>query len=255
MSKAPGRVCSGLHGEEESRRRRILEKKNPGEEESIGDYDVYRNSTCQFVGLVYRVITPFHAVHWRNLLASMSSRSSPVTKLLHAARSGDSEALDRLIPIVYDELRGLAHVVRQDRSNATIDTTGLVHEAYEKLVPSDVDWKDRTHFFRVAARAMRQVLVDAARKRRAEKRGGSNTDITFDDNLYEHPVNDEELIALDDALDRLFQMDARQARIVECRFFAGLTVEETALALGISTPTVYRDWRAARAWLATQLAA
>ena len=183
----------------------------------------------------------------------MSSPSSPVTKLLHSARDGDSDALDRLIPLVYDELRRLAHVVRSDRRRATINTTGLVHEAYEKLLPSDVEWQDRTHFFRVAARAMRQVLIDGARKRQAEKRGGSHTDVTFDEQLYERPINDEELIMLDDALDRLAQMDSRQARIVECRFFAGLTVEETANALDISAPTVYRDWRAARAWLAMQL--
>jgi len=183
----------------------------------------------------------------------MSSPSSPVTQLLHSARKGDTEALDQLIPLVYDELRRLAHVVRRDRGYATINTTGLVHEAYEKLLPSEVEWQDRTHFFRVAARAMRQVLIDGARKRQAEKRGGINKDVTFDEQLYERPMNDEELIVLDDALDRLAQMDRRQARIVECRFFAGLTVEETATALDISAPTVYRDWRAARAWLATQL--
>lgn len=184
----------------------------------------------------------------------MPSPSSPVTQLLHAARDGDNDALDALIPHVYDELRRLAHVVRQGRS-ATINTTGLVHEAYEKLVPSDIDWQNRTHFFRVAARAMRQVLIDAARRRQADKRGGTETAVTFDDNLYERPVNDAELIALDDAIDRLATMDERQAQIVECRFFAGLTVKETAAALEISEPTVYRDWRAARAWLATQLAA
>lgn len=189
----------------------------------------------------------------RSILESMSSPSSPVTQLLHSARKGDTEALDQLIPLVYDELRRLAHVVRRDRGYATINTTGLVHEAYEKLLPSEVEWQDRTHFFRVAARAMRQVLIDGARKRQAEKRGGINKDVTFDEQLYERPMNDEELIVLDDALDRLAQMDRRQARIVECRFFAGLTVEETATALDISAPTVYRDWRAARAWLATQL--
>ncbi len=189
----------------------------------------------------------------RSILEPMSSPSSPVTQLLHSARKGDTEALDQLIPLVYDELRRLAHVVRRDRGYATINTTGLVHEAYEKLLPSEVEWQDRTHFFRVAARAMRQVLIDGARKRQAEKRGGINKDVTFDEQLYERPINDEELIVLDDALDRLAQMDRRQARIVECRFFAGLTVEETATALDISAPTVYRDWRAARAWLATQL--
>jgi RNA polymerase sigma factor (TIGR02999 family) len=183
----------------------------------------------------------------------MSSSSSPVTQLLHSARGGDTEALDQLIPLVYDELRHLARLVRSDRGYATINTTGLVHEAYEKLLPSDVEWQDRTHFFRVAARAMRQVLIDAARKRQAEKRGGSKKNVTFDEQLYERPMNDEELIMLDDALVRLARMDPRQARIVECRFFAGLTVEETAAALDISAPTVYRDWRAARAWLATQL--
>ncbi|PEN13485.1 RNA polymerase subunit sigma-70 [Longibacter salinarum] len=185
----------------------------------------------------------------------MSSSSSPVTHLLHAARDGDADALDDLIPLVYEELRRLARKVRSDRGASTIDTTGLVHEAYEKLVPSDVEWKDRTHFFRVAARAMRQVLIDAARRRQADKRGGTETAISFDDNLYSEPINDIELLALDDALDRLADMDDRQAQIVECRFFAGLTVAETAAALDISEPTVYRDWRAARAWLASQLTA
>ena len=184
----------------------------------------------------------------------MSSSSSPVTQLLHAARDGDDDALDALIPMVYDELRDLARAVRRRGSNATIDTTGLVHEAYEKLVPSDVEWNDRSHFFRVAARAMRQVLIDAARRRQADKRGGKGPDVSFDDNLYARPVDDAELLALDDAINRLAELDERQARIVECRFFAGLTVAETAAALGISEPTVYRDWRAARAWLAAQLA-
>lgn len=179
---------------------------------------------------------------------------SPVTELLHAARDGDREALDDLIPYVYDELRNLARKVRSDQAQATINTTGLVHEAYEKLLPSTgIDWQDRTHFFRVAARAMRQVLVDAARRRTAEKRGGTESPVTFDDRFYARPIDDAEMIALDDALDRLAKMDPRQARVVECRFFAGLTVEETASALDVSEPTVYRDWRSARAWLATQL--
>jgi len=188
-------------------------------------------------------------------MSSPSSPSSPssVTQLLLAARGGDEEALNDLIPHVYDELRRLAHVVRRDQQHVTINTTGLVHEAYEKLLPSSIPWKDRTHFFRIAARAMRQVLVDAARRRQADKRGGTKTDLPFKEDLYARPLTDEEFLGLDDALDRLATMDARQAQIVECRFFAGLTVEETAAALEVSEATVYRDWRAARAWLATQI--
>lgn len=181
-------------------------------------------------------------------------RSEPVTVLLAAARRGDAEAFDVLFEQVYDELHRLAHVVRRGRASATLNTTALVNEAYLHLLPSaDLAWQDRAHFFRVAARAMRQVLVGAARKRLAEKRGGGLEQITFDERLHAAPVAIEDILSLDQALLHLEALDPRQARIVECRFFAGLTIEETAEALDVSAATVKRDWRAARAWLTQAL--
>jgi RNA polymerase sigma factor (TIGR02999 family) len=177
-----------------------------------------------------------------------------ITGLLRAASAGDASALDRLLPVVYDELRRLAHRVRAGRSGETLRTTALVHEAYLKLVPSaDLDWQSRAHFFAVTARAMRQVLVGAARERLAAKRGGGEWAVTLDEVAQVAPVRAERMLALDEALARLAALDERQARIVECRFFTGLTVEETAAVLGLSTPTVKRDWRAARAWIAAEL--
>ncbi|MGH7626796.1 MAG: ECF-type sigma factor [Gemmatimonadaceae bacterium] len=175
--------------------------------------------------------------------------------LLRAASRGEDGAFDQLFTCVYDELHGLAHVVRAGRGTETIDTTALVHEAYLKLLPSaSLEWQDRKHFLAVAARAMRQVLMAAARDRLAQKRGGGEVMVTFDEGVHGMSVRVEELLDLDDALHRLALLDERQARIVEYRFFAGLNVEETARALGLSVPTVNRDWRAARAWLARELA-
>jgi RNA polymerase sigma factor (TIGR02999 family) len=179
---------------------------------------------------------------------------APVTALLHSARAGDEGALDRLFSCVYDELRRLAHRVRSSARGDTLNTTALVHEAYIKLVPSgELDWAGRGHFFGVAARAMRQVLVDAARKRRADKRGGGAVMLTLGDDAAAAPMAVEQLIELDEALKRLAQLDERQVRVVEHRFFAGLTTAETAEVMGLSVPTVERDWRAARAWLALAL--
>jgi RNA polymerase sigma factor (TIGR02999 family) len=158
---------------------------------------------------------------------------------------------------VYGELQGLAHRVRGSGASETLCTTALVHEAYIKLVPSsDIDWQGRAHFFGVAARAMRQILVDAARARMRDKRGGSAAWlVTFEESEHEAPVRADELVALDDALTRLAQLDERQAMIVEHRFFGGLTAPETAAVLNLSEATVNRDWRVARAWLRTQVAA
>lgn len=175
--------------------------------------------------------------------------------MLRAAADGDRAVLDALFHAVYGELQGLAHRVRGGGPGETLCTTALVHEAYLKLVPSsDVDWQSRAHFFGVAARAMRQILVDAARARMREKRGGGDAwFVTFDENDLSAPVRAEELIALDDALERLTQLDERQARIVEHRFFGGLTAPEVAVVLAVSEATVNRDWRAARAWLRLQM--
>lgn len=177
-----------------------------------------------------------------------------ITALLQAAQQGDEAAFDALYQRVYDELRHLARVVRRGRAGETLNTTALVHETYFKLLPSrDLDWQGKAHFFQVAARAMRQVLVSAARQRMADKRGGGQLTVQFDENGYETPVPAEHVIALDGALDQLEALEPRQAAIIECRFFAGLTVEETAQALGVGSATIKRDWRVARAWLVHQL--
>jgi len=185
---------------------------------------------------------------------------SDVTRLLQAATDGDAEAFDRVFAAVYDELRRLARQVRRGRASPTLNTTALVHEAYVRLLPSqDLGWEGRGHFFGVAARAMRQVLVRAAEKKAAVKRGDGRRPVTLDDSLQgDHSaateLDPERLIVLDEVLNRLEAFAPRQARVVECRFFAGLSVEETAQALDISEPTVKRDWKAARAWLSKEMA-
>jgi RNA polymerase sigma factor (TIGR02999 family) len=174
-----------------------------------------------------------------------------VTALLIAARDGDEAAFRSLFDRLYAELRRLAHVVRAGQAPATLDTTELVHEAYLKLVPGrGFTARDRLHFFRIAARAMRQVLVDAARRRRTRDERQPR--------LVIEPVTAMEtlsadILALDAALTALEAVRPRQAGVVECRFFGGLSVEDTAAALDISQPTVKRDWRIARAWLADAL--
>jgi RNA polymerase sigma factor (TIGR02999 family) len=179
-----------------------------------------------------------------------------VTALLRAAGAGDGRVLDALFEYVYAELRGLAHRVRSAGAGETLCTTALVHEAFIKLVPSaEIDWRNRAHFFGVAARAMRQILVDAARWRaRRQREAGDAWAVTFDEAAQAAPARAEELIALDEALQRLEALDARQARIVEHRYFVGLTAQETAEVLGVSEATVNREWRAARAWLRRELA-
>jgi len=179
------------------------------------------------------------------------SASGDITELLHAHAGGDADALDRLLPRVYDELRRIAGArLRRERADHTLHATEIVHEAFMKLVPLErVDWQNRAHFFAIASRAMRNVLIDHAARRGTAKRGGGMQAVP----LEEVPAGEErpldDLIALSRALDELEQLDARQARVVECRFFGGLSLEETAEALGISPATVSRDWMFARAWL------
>ncbi len=188
-----------------------------------------------------------------------------VTALLRAWSQGEQGALDELLPLVYGELRRLAaRYLRTQRPGHTLQTTALVHEAYLRLVGpvgAGADWQGRAHFFGVAARAMRSILVDHARARQAAKRGGGVRALTLGaadaagaraDRAAESEVD---VVALDDALARLADMDARQARVVELRYFAGLSIEETALALGISHATVEREWRTARLWLRRELGA
>ena len=178
-----------------------------------------------------------------------------ITLLLQAAGQGDTRAFDQLYALVYDELRRLAHVVRQGKAGNTLNTTALVHEAYFKLLktPGNVAWSDRVHFFRIAARAMRQVLANAAQERMTQKRGGKALTITLNEMMHAGPIQPEIFLLLHEALHRLETINKRQADVVECRFFASLTVEETAAALGISDTTVKRDWRYARAWLGKEM--
>jgi len=183
--------------------------------------------------------------------------SGDVTALLARARNGDAGALDDVLAAVYDELRHIARKqLREEREDHTLRTTELVHEAYAKLVDHDaVDWQDRRHFFAVAARAMRQVLVDHARRKTREKRGSDAPVLSFDTlSPSQVPADSpEELLIVDNALDRLAEKDERMARVVECRFFGDFTLDEIADVLDVSRSTVVWDWRTARAWLNREL--
>ena len=182
--------------------------------------------------------------------------SKDVTTLLLEWGGGKRQALDELMPLIYDQLRQLAaRQLRRERPNHTLHSTALVHEAYLKLIDQRrVQWKDREHFFAVAAQAIRRILVSYARSREASKRGGGNTLLAFDESIALPDRKDIDLIRLDDALDDLARLDSQQARIIELRFFAGLSIESTAQTLQISTSTVNREWSLARAWLHRELA-
>ena len=182
-------------------------------------------------------------------------RAKDVTGLLEAWSHGDASALERLIPIVYDDLRRVAgRRLRVEREDHTLSATALVHETYLRLMgqqPSRLE--NRSHFFAVASEQMRRILVDHARRRGARKRGGGTVRLTLDAEVAAGASPDLDLVAVDDALTELFALDSRQARIVEMRFFGGLAAEEAAAVLGISRATVERDWRLARAWLYRRL--
>jgi RNA polymerase sigma factor (TIGR02999 family) len=184
------------------------------------------------------------------------SAQAGITELLLAYRGGEQEAYDRLFPLVYEHLRAVAHAqLRRERVGHTLSTTALVHEAYLKLADvARLDVRDRAHFLGVAARAMRQVLVSYARGHRAEKRGGGLEPVDLDAAELAVEERAEVLIALDDALTRLGALSPRLAQVVECRFFGGLTEEETAQVLGVAERTVRRDWVKARGWLHAELA-
>ena len=185
----------------------------------------------------------------------MDFSSAEVTALLGELAKGNADAGPRLIPLVYEELRRMAdRYMRRERSDHTLQTTALVNEAYLKLVDQhSVTWQSRAHFFGVAAQVMRRVLVDHARGHIREKRGGGVVPVSLDEAMVVSPERSEEFLELDRALDRLAALDSRQAKIVELRFFGGLTVEETAEILGISPKTVKRDWAVAKAWLHGEL--
>ncbi|HET9294754.1 MAG TPA: ECF-type sigma factor [Gemmatimonadales bacterium] len=186
-----------------------------------------------------------------------SSDTQPVTLLLLELRDGQSGAMDRLFPLVYEELRRIARrALRRERTGHTLATTGLVHEAYLRLVDQTrVEYQDRAHFFGIAARAMRQILVDYARRHRAAKRGGAQRVVTLEEGALALEDRAEALLALDEALTDLESVDARLGQIVQCRFFGGLTEDETAEVVGVTARTVRRDWLKAKGWLHQQLTA
>ena len=187
----------------------------------------------------------------------MSSSRSDLTALLHGASSGDQDALSALFSIVYDELRQVAAAaLRRERPEHTLQPTALVHETFLRLADdSAIWWENRSHFLAIASKVMRRILVEHARGRNAQKRGSGEVKRSLDEidvPMPSVPI-DLDLVMLDDALARLAQLDARQARIVELRFFGGLTVEETAAVVGSSPRTVKRDWQVARAWLRREM--
>lgn len=181
----------------------------------------------------------------------MGRPRSQVTNLLQRWREGNREALDALLPLVYDELRRVAHHhLKNERPDHTLQSTALVQEAYFRLIGQDFPaWEGRSHFFAIAAQLMRQILVDYARRHRASKRGSGACMLTLDEVVALPQRKGVDVVALNDALETLAELDPRQSRIVELRFFAGLSLEETSEVLGIGTATVQRDWTAARAWL------
>jgi RNA polymerase sigma factor (TIGR02999 family) len=189
-------------------------------------------------------------------VAVTGGRPQAVTGLLQAWARGDKDAAERVFPLVYDQLRRLAaRQLRGERRGHTLQPTALVHEAYLRLAGQRApDWPDRAHFFAMAARVMRHVLVDHARRNRAAKRGGSACRVSLEEATAPDRPLELEVIALDEALTELQALDADQAHIVELRFFGGLTEEEAAAALGVSVATVQRDWRTARAWLYRRIA-
>ena len=183
------------------------------------------------------------------------SESQEVTMLLSALTNGEEGAASKLIPMVYDELRRLAgSYMRRERVDHTLQATALVNEAYLKLIEQRaVNWQSRAHFFGVAAQLMRRILIDYARGHTREKRGGEQKKVSLDEVFLFSEQQADELLAVDDSLNLLAKMDPRQARVVELRFFAGLSVEEAAEALGVSPKTVKRDWAVAKAWLYADL--
>jgi RNA polymerase sigma factor (TIGR02999 family) len=188
---------------------------------------------------------------------SDTTRTQPVTELLLALRDGRGGVVDRLYPLVYEELRRIAHrALRGERTGHTLGTTGLVHEAYLGLVDQTrLEYRDRAHFYGIAARAMRHILVDYARRHGAAKRGGNQRAIALDEAILAVEDRAEALLALDEALRELETVDPRLGEVVQCRFFGGLTEEETGEVLGVTARTVRRDWLKAKGWLYHHLSA
>jgi RNA polymerase sigma factor (TIGR02999 family) len=185
----------------------------------------------------------------------MEGSSAQITQLLLAWRGGEPQALDELMPLVLRELKKIArNFMRGQRVGHTLQTTGLVNEAFLRLVDSSrVNWQDRSHFFAIAAQLMRRVLVDVARRKNSAKRGGERVQVSLADDVKLAPHKDADVLALDEALERLAELNPRHSRIVELKYFGGLTEEEIAETLDISVRTVRRDWNLARAWLFREL--
>ncbi len=185
----------------------------------------------------------------------MQSSAEEISSLLHAWCEGDQSALNKLMPLVYEELRRLAHhYMRQERANHTLQTTALVNEAFVWLVRAkQVDWKDRNHFYGISANLMRRILVDLARSRGYRKRGGDMKRVSLDADLFVSSGPDPDIVALDEALNALAEFDPRKAKVVELHFFGGLSWKETGEVLHISAMTVRRDWGLAKAWLLCEL--
>ncbi|WP_201758906.1 ECF-type sigma factor [Acidisarcina polymorpha] len=184
----------------------------------------------------------------------MAESTSQVTRLLHACRSGDSDALNQLLPLVYEQLHSLAaNYMRRERGEHTLQATALVHEAYLRLFDETTDWVDRAHFLAIAAITMRRILVEHARSSRRIKRGSGAKRIELDDLLQIQPPMDLDVLSLDFALSRLTEQDARKGRLIELTYFGGMNAAETAIVLGVSTATVNRDLKLAKAWLRNEI--
>jgi RNA polymerase sigma factor (TIGR02999 family) len=184
----------------------------------------------------------------------MSSPGAPITLLLRQAREGSSAAAAQLAPLVYDQLRRLAQSYLRSEQGQTLAATALVHEAYIRLAGSDVEWRDRVHFFAMAARQMRRILIDHARARQSDKRGAGAERVPLEEVTLVTPERSVDVIDVDSALNRLASFDSRKAEVIELLYFGGMTVEETSEAIGISTATVERELRVAKAWLQAELA-
>ena len=187
----------------------------------------------------------------------MNDQQNEFTQLLHELQSGDRQVVDRLLPLVYEQLRKIARWQRlRWQGEETLNTTALVHEAYLRLSDgTSLDVTSRSHFLRVASKAMRYILIDHARAKKRVKRGGDQQRVPFDEALTVSEQEADELLAMDEALTRLEHINGRQSQIVECRFFGDMTIDDTAAALDLSTATVKRDWRLARAWLYREIQA
>ena len=185
----------------------------------------------------------------------MTPSSSNVTQMLHDWSHGDREVLDKLVPVVFEELRRqAARYLKRERPGHTLQTTALIHEAYIRLIDQkNVHWQNRAHFYAISAKLMRRILVDHARSRQAAKRGGSDIKLPLEEAMNASEGREVDLVALDEALERLAAIDPQQSRVVELKFFSGMSVEETAEVLGVSTRTVKRDWNVAKAWLRRQI--